>query len=119
VTWPDLHFDLHRGFGGLEQRAELLRVFSLPAGRDLSSCGVWHFRGPRSHHVLHLLQPYGLWRLVASLLILLRIIFTLLFLLAILYQICRSIVSGSSTIMNKIRSEVFLVIHGIVGLASC
>jgi hypothetical protein len=27
----------------LSSRAELLRVFSLPAGRDLSSLGVWHF----------------------------------------------------------------------------
>jgi hypothetical protein len=52
----------------LSSRAELLRVFSLPAGRDLASLGVWHFRRQRSHPVVHLLQSGGLWRLVASLL---------------------------------------------------
>jgi hypothetical protein len=33
-------------------RAELLRVFSVPAGRSSSNLGVWHFIQPRSHLVL-------------------------------------------------------------------
>jgi hypothetical protein len=49
-------------------RAELLRVSNLPAERDLSSWGVWHFIRPRSHLIIHALYPGGLWRLVASLL---------------------------------------------------
>jgi hypothetical protein len=52
----------------LSSRAELLRVFSLPAGRDLASLGVWHFIRPRSHLVFIYCIQEGLWRLVASLL---------------------------------------------------
>jgi hypothetical protein len=39
--------------GDLRNKAELLRVFSVPAGRTSSSLGVWHCRGPRSHPVIH------------------------------------------------------------------
>jgi len=35
----------------LSSRAELLRVFSLPAGHDLASLGVWHFIQVGSHLV--------------------------------------------------------------------
>ena len=37
----------------------------------------------------------------------------------ILFQICRSTVSRSSTTMNKIGFEVFLVIPCVVDLVSC
>jgi len=43
----------------LSSRAELLRIFSLPAGRDLASLEVWHFRGQGPQHVIHLLQSGG------------------------------------------------------------
>jgi hypothetical protein len=49
-------------------RAELLRVFSIPAGRSSTSLGVWHFIRPRSHLVFIYCIQEGLWRLVASLL---------------------------------------------------
>jgi hypothetical protein len=84
--------------------------------RNSPSLRVWSISGQRSQFVIYLLQLFGLWRLVSSLLGLLSFCYEIS---AILFQICRSIVSRSSTIMNKIRSEVFLVIPCVVDLVSC
>ena len=66
------------------------------------------------------LAAIGLWRLVSSPFGLVGGLLSFCYeFSAILFQICRSTISRSSTTMNKIGSEVFLVISCVVDLASC
>jgi hypothetical protein len=102
--------------GAKEEEGRNLHRATTRTSAQVSSLRVWSISGKRSQSCHLSLQLFGLWRLVSSLLGLLSFCYEIS---AILFQISRSIVSRSSTTMNKIGSEVFLVIPCVVDLVSC